>query len=547
MKKTILLLSLFIGFIYYLNSQNKDKKPQLVVGVVIDQMRYDYLIRFSEKYGSNGFKKLLKNGHNLENVHYNYIPTYTAVGHASIYTGTSPENHGIIGNGWYDKYLKESIYCVSDPSFNTVGSSSKNGQKSPYRLQTTTITDQLRLAQNLKGKTISIALKDRSAILPGGHTANAAYWFEGGNEGKFITSTFYMDTLPKWVRNFNKNGKANSYLSQPWNTYYPIETYTESISDNNSYEGTFKGENKPVFPHNLPELRKTNNNYSLLKSVPFGNSIITDFAIAALKGEKLGATKNQTDFLAISYSSTDYVGHKYGVDSKEIEDTYIRMDKEIERLLDFLDNEIGKKNYTLFLTADHAVAQTPNYLNSLNIPGGYFDMKEFTKFTKNLVREKYNSEQLIEKVSNYQIFLNKTELKKLNLKSKDVENFLVEELILFDNVYKVTTAHILQSTQFKTGLLSLVQQGYNQKLSGDVIIIPKPSVIGSGNKKTGTTHGSGYSYDTHVPLVFYGNGIHKGVSKQYYPIIDIAPTIANLLQVEFPNGTTGKIIQGVLK
>lgn len=545
MKKIIQLLFLVLFSLNFSFAQ-KSTKPKLVVGIVVDQMRYDYLYRFYERYGDKGFKRLLKEGYNLENTHYNYIPTYTAVGHSSIYTGTTPQNHGIIGNNWYDKSLKKSIYCVNDTNYKSVGTDGIGGQKSPYRLHTTTITDQLRLAQNLKGKTISIAIKDRSAILPGGHTANAAYWFQGANEGNWITSSFYMEKLPKWVTSFNENGKAENYLNKPWNTYYPIHTYTESISDDNPYEGTFNGEEKPVFPHNIPELKKLNGNFNILKLIPAGNSITTDFTIAAIEGEQLGKSKEQTDFLAISYSSTDYVGHKYGVDSKEIEDTYIRMDFEIERLLNYLDQNIGKNNYTLFLTADHAVAQTPNYLNSLKIPGGYFENAKFNEFIKDLSLEQYDSDKIVETISNYQLFFNKAELKRLKLKSIDVENFFAEELLSFDKVYKTITAHTLQTSEFTQGIYSLVQQGYNQKLSGNVVIVPDPSVIGSGNKKTGTTHGSGYSYDTHVPLIFFGNGIEKGASSRYYPIIDIAPTLANLLHIEFPNGVTGKVIEEVL-
>ena len=523
----------------------KTEKPKLVVGIVVDQMRYDYLERFSGKYGENGFKKLIKNGFHLENAHYNYIPTYTAVGHSSIYTGTTPVNHGIIGNNWYDKSLNKSIYCVDDERYTGIGSNSDEGKKSPYRLQVTTVTDQLKLAQNQQGKTIGIAIKDRSSILPAGHTATAAYWFEGGAEGKWITSSFYIEKLPNWVEKFNNNGKADQYLKEKWETYYPIEKYTESIADDNSYEGLFKGEEKPVFPHDIPNLRKQNGNYSLLKSIPAGNTFTTDFAEATILNENLGKG-NFTDFLAISYSSTDYVGHKYGVDSKEIEDTYIRMDKEIERLLNFLDKNIGKNNYTLFLTADHAVVQTPNYLKELRIPASYFDNKAFAEFAKNLLFEKYGSKNMIKNISNFQVFLNKEELKILKLDIRSVEDFLVDELINFENIYKTVSAHSLQNTYYDSGLLSFVQQGYNQKFSGDVFFIPNPSVLDEGMSKTGTSHGTGYSYDTHVPMIFYGNGIKQGVSKKHHPIIDLAPTIANLLGIEFSNGNTGNIIEDAL-
>lgn len=517
--------------------------PKLVISIVVDQMRYDYLIRFYNKYGENGFKRLMNNGYNLQNVHFNYIPTYTAVGHTSIYTGTTPTNHGIIGNNWYDKFEKKYIYCVDDANYKSVGAKS-GGEKSPYRMLTTTITDQLKLSQNTKGKTIGISIKDRSAILPAGHTANAAYWFEGKDEGKFISSTFYMDELPKWVNDFNNSGLANSYLEKTWDTYYDISTYTESIVDDNIYERPFKGKKSPSFPYNLGELRKSNNNYDLLKAVAFGNDFTTDFTKAAILGENLGKSE-YTDFLAISYSSTDYVGHQFGVDSKEIEDSYIRLDKNIEDLIIFLDTEVGKENYTLILTADHAAVQVPSYLQSLRVPGGYFDKEKFIEFTNNLTKTHFNSTEIIENISNNQLFFNKEKIKELDLDIIKVEQILVDELINFENVYKTVGAHTLQTTSFNRGLLEILQNGYNQKRSGDVLFIPNPTTISYAH--VGSTHGSGYSYDTHVPLLFYGVGIKNGASNTYYPIIDIAPTLSSLLKIEQPNGTTGKTITEVLK
>lgn len=542
--KKLLFVSFFI--ISSVICAQKIDRPKLVVGVVIDQMRYDYLIRFSEKYGNKGFKKLMTKGFLLENAHYNYIPTYTAVGHSSIYTGTTPTNHGIMANNWYDKKMKKSIYCVDDDRYVSLGVTSKAGKKSPYRLQVTTLTDQLRLAQNMKGKSIGVAIKDRSSVLPAGHSATAAYWFEGGKEGKFISSSFYMEKLPSWVERFNNNGNVERYVNQVWNTYYPIETYTESIADDNSYENLLKGEEKPVFPHNIPELKAKNGNYNILRRIPAGNTLTTDFAEAAIIGEGLGKTEF-TDFLAISYSSTDYVGHKYGVDSKEIEDTYIRMDLEIERLLKFLDKNVGKNKYTLFLTADHAVAQTPNYLKKLKIPAAYFDDQGFKEFVANLLKEKFKTEGLLENISNYQVYLNAKKIKELQLDKQVIENYLVDEILNFENIYKTVSATTLQTTNFETGLLSLVQQGYNQKFSGDVFFIPNPATLSSFYKHAGTSHGTGYSYDTHVPLIFYGKGIKKGSTKKYHPIIDIAPTISSLLQIEFSNGNTGAIIEDALK
>lgn len=525
------------------SSEATKNNPKLFIGIIVDQMRYDYLVKFYNYYGEGGFKRLINNGYNFKNVHFNYIPTYTAVGHASVFTGTTPTNHGIISNNWYDKFLKETIYCVDDDKYQTVGAT-YGGDKSPHRMVTTTITDQLKLAQNMRGKTIGISIKDRSAILPAGHTADAAYWFVGGDEGKFITSTFYMEELPFWVKNFNNNGKANEYLNTTWETYYNISKYTETLPDNNPYEEIFNGKKTPTFPYNLKELRKHNGNYDLLKTIPAGNTITTDFAIAAIEGENLGKS-DFTDFLALSYSSTDYVGHKFGVNAKELQDTYIRMDFEIERLLNYLDEKIGENNYALFLTADHAAVQVPAYLEDLKIPAGYNDLNTFSTNLNKFLLGEFNASNIIENISNYQIFLNKKEVKKLNLDVSVVTEKIVQEIINYPSVYKAVSAYTLQNNSFTTGILQTLQNGYNQKLSGDILIVPYPSTI--SYSRTGTTHGSGYSYDTHVPLIFYGKGFKKGSSNEYHPIIDIAPTVARYLDIENPNGNTGKPILKVLE
>ncbi len=545
MKKIILIAFAFSVILYSFQSKKStQKKPKLVVGIVIDQMRYDYLTRFADRYSEKGFKRLLNDGFSLENAHYNLIPTYTAVGHASIYTGTTPSEHAIISNNWYDKFAKKTIYCVDDANYKTIGNESDEGKKSPYRMLTTTVTDQLHLAQNMHGKTIGIAIKDRSSILPAGHTANAAYWFSGGNFGQWISSSFYMEELPSWVRKFNASKKTDEYLSTPWETLYDLSTYKQSIADDNEFEALYNGEQTPTFPHNIPALRKSNGNYSLIKAIPAGNSITADFAKAAIIGENLGKSEH-TDFLTISFSSTDYVGHQYGPASVEIEDSYLRLDKDLADLFQTLDTEVGEGNYTLFLTADHAAVHVPAYLQSLRIPAHYFNGTAFKKHLTTITQKSFNSPSLIENVSNYQVFLNKRVLDSLGLDQHTVAQKIADEAISFDGIYKAVTAKTLQTTHFSEGMLNSLQNGYNQKFSGDVMLLPYPATLSYGRK--GTSHGSGYSYDTHVPILFYGNGIQQGSSSKRYEIVDIAPTIANLLQIEAPNSTTGKVISEVLE
>ncbi|WP_340202168.1 alkaline phosphatase PafA [Ascidiimonas sp. W6] len=519
-----------------------DSKPKLVVGIVVDQMRYDYLTRFWNHYGNGGFKRLVAEGFNCRNNHFNYIPTYTGPGHASVYTGTTPAYHGIIGNDWFDKTTNEMVYCAGDNNYNSVGCNSGAGKMAPSRLMTSTITDQLRLATQQRGKVIGIALKDRGAILPAGHAANAAYWFEGYDEGKWITSDYYLKELPEWVKTFNKSGKAKSYL-KTWNTLLPIESYVESGSDNSDFEGAFMGEKAPVFPHNLKKLSKENDGFSILKSSPFGNSLTLDFALTALEAEEMGKD-SITDFLAISFSSTDYVGHQFGVNSKEVQDTYIRLDLELERLLKTLDEKVGVGEYSVFLTADHGGVNVPAYLESLKIPAGYVDTREYAKVISNNLEKTYNVKDLVLKVYNDQIFIDhaKIEVEKLNL--DQVIKSIVATVEKFKGVIGVYTKEQMITESYTQPLLSKLQRGYNYQRSGDVIYVLHPATI--SYSRTGSTHGSGFSYDTHVPLLFYGKGINTGSTVKRTEITDIAPTIAALLGISFPNASIGNPIEEIL-
>lgn len=525
------------------NSINPDK-PKLVVGVVVDQMRYDYLTRFWNKYGNDGFKRLVAEGFNLKNNHFNYIPTYTAPGHASVFTGTTPQNHGIISNSWYNKFEEQYIYCVTDQSVQPLGTAASAGKMSPNRLLATTIADENRLFTQMRGKTIGIALKDRGAILPAGHTANAAYWFHGQEEGKWISSTFYMEELPKWVKNFNISGTALSYM-KPWDAIQDLDTYLESGIDENLFEAGFNGKKTATFPYDLKALGKENGNYDLLKATPYGNSLTTDFAIAAIKGEELGKDEF-TDFLSVSFSSTDYVGHNFGVNSKEIEDAYLRLDLDLARLLSNLDAQVGKGNYTLFLTSDHGGGDVPTYLTSVKIPSGYFDDVKFEEDLNKFIGEKYKKGGIIESVSNYQVFFNYSTLAQTNIDRISLEQSIAHFILQYPKVNKVFTRTQLEGGSFTAGTAALVQNGYNQKRSGDVVFVLDPAVI-SYTTTTGSTHGSGFSYDTHAPLIFFGKGIKHGSTATRSEVVDIAPTISVLLGIAFPNSATGNPLEEVLE
>lgn len=549
MKKLVFLLIAVITFTFNGFSQNTTTSSstndvladtKLVVGIVVDQMRYDYLTRFYHRYGEGGFKRMLHGGFEFKNNHYSYLPTYTGPGHASVYTGTYPAMHGVIANNWYDKKTQQSVYCAGDENVQPVGTQNKAGKMSPHRMKTTSITDELKLHTQQRSKVISISLKDRGAILPAGHSANAAYWFHGKDEGRWITSSFYMDELPQWVKDFNNSGKAQNYLNQTWEPTFPIETYTASGKDNSPFEQLFKGKETPTFPYNLQELSKDNNGFDIIKETIFGNSITTDFALAALKAEQLGKN-NATDFLAISYSSPDYIGHVFGPNSVEVEDNYIQLDKELERLFNHLDAEVGKSQYMVFLTADHGVTHIPGYLQTLNIPAGYFDNNKFIDDIKHYSQATFGAD-VIERVQSSQLFLDKAVLKANKLDARDVQQALADYLITYPKIEKVYTRKQLESGSFMRDLGYLVQNGFHQKRSGDVVYLLEPSTLTTWYERGGTSHGTGYTYDTHAPLIFYGSGIKKGQTYQKSEITDIAPTLSALLGISRPNGATGRVL-----
>jgi predicted AlkP superfamily pyrophosphatase or phosphodiesterase len=352
-----------------------------------------------------------------------------------------------------------------------------------------------------------------------------------------------MDELPKWVNDFNVSDKVEQY-KKSWTTLKDINTYIESGLDNNTYEGLFETELAPTFPHNTANLLNKNADFEILKATPYGNSITADFAIEALEKESLGADLI-TDFLAISFSSTDYVGHKYGVNSKEVQDTYIRLDKDLERLFKALDKRVGDGEYTVFLTADHGAIDVPAYLKDNKIPAGYIDFGKITTKFSEFLKYTFGTTDIIKNFSNYQYFLDHKIIKNLDMDLADAQEMIAKELLTYEGIDQVFTGHQMWNNNYTSGVPYILQQGYHQKRSGDILIVLTPGVI--NYPKTGSTHGSPQIYDTHVPLLFYGKGISRGSTVERTEIPDIAPTISVLLGIAFPSGTTGKPIAKVLK
>ena len=516
-------------------------QPKLIVGVVVDQMRYDYIDRYWNKFGNDGFKRLVNEGFFCKNTNYNYVPTLTAPGHASIYTGTTPSVHGIIANDWVDKETKGNVYCVYDHTVNPVGTTNSSGKMSPQNLISPTIGEELKKI-NTNSKVIGIALKDRGAILPAGHNANAAYWYDGAS-GNWITSSYYMEQLPVWVNNFNKKEYPKQYLSKQWTTILPIDQYTESDVDDNVCENSFKGKDKPTFPYDLTTLMKTNGGLELIRNTPFGNSFTKIFSIETIKNEGLGKD-SITDFLCVSFSSTDYIGHQFGPQSVEVEDCYIRLDKDIAELLKYLDENVGKKDYLFFLTADHGGSEAILCLQKKNIPAGVIHEKVIAEALKKEFFDKYGDSILME-VSGFDVYLDKSKIIERKLNMEDIQNTTVRHLLKTDGIADAITSAYIQNNTFQDTIRSKVKAGFNSARSGDVVFVLKPNWL-SGYSK-GASHGSPYSYDTHVPLIFFGWNIMNGSTTDKIAITDIAPTIYHLLNIPKTNSSSRSLIRALVR
>jgi predicted AlkP superfamily pyrophosphatase or phosphodiesterase len=547
MKMSIKYISVFLLFFYPLlafAAKKKAGEPKLVVGIVIDQMRWDYLYRYQERYTDGGFKRVMKDGFNCQNTFINYLPTFTAPGHACIYTGSVPALHGIVSNDWYDNVLHRPAYCTEDLDVYPVGSTNnKAGKMSPKNMLASTITDELMLATNMSSRVYGIALKDRGSILPAGHLANGAYWFDD-QTGKFISSSYYAIELPAWLMVFNEQRLASLYIKDAWEPLFPINTYTKSHADDNVYEGKLRGEIGPVFPHTAKGFDNTN--YNALRYMPLGNTIIFDAARSCIEGEELG-TKGSADFLCLSFSSTDYAGHLFGPNSIEVEDMYLRLDRQLEAFLDYLDNKVGKGKYTIFITADHGGAHNAKYMQDVMMPAGNVHDSMVQSLLNKHLKTIYSVDTLVKSMENYQVYLNEGTIEKKGVNRDDLKADIMKWLRVQDGVAYAVDIENKEPAGVPEPLRTMIVNGYNSKRSGCIQIILEPAWYSGYGSKTGTTHGSWNPYDTHIPLLWYGAGIPKGETHRTVHMTDISATLAALLHIQMPNACVGEVITEIVR
>ncbi|WP_375445015.1 alkaline phosphatase PafA [uncultured Fibrella sp.] len=525
---------------------NTAARPKLVVGIVVDQMRYDYLYRYYDKYSSlstgGGFRRLIEQGYNCRNNHYHYAATYTGPGHAAIYTGSAPAFNGIVGNEFYDRNLGRIVYCAEDTTVKTVGNSGAAGLMSPRNMLVTTIGDQLKLATDNRAKVVGIALKDRGSILPAGHAADGAYWFDS-KDGNWITSTFYRKELPAWVQAYNNRRLPDQFLKQKWEPLLALDKYVESTSDDQPYEATLPGETKSVFPHEFVAVAGQSR-YEVLRATPYGDQLTKEFALAALDGEQLGKD-NITDLLAVSFSSTDYVGHAFGTHAIETEDEYIRLDLQLQDFFNELDAKVGKGAWLAFLSADHGAADIPAFSRSYRIPADTKPAGDVGEAVKAALAKAYGPGQWMLTYFNQQVYLNTTLLAEKKIPIQDVYALLRTTLLAQRGVINVINLHDLANTPLPENQLLMLRNVYNPNRSGDFYVMLQAGWFEGRSK--GTTHGTMYPYDTHVPFLLYGWGIKQGQTFHRTQIADIAPTICALLGILEPSGCVGNPVEDALR
>lgn len=515
-------------------------RPRLVVGLVLDQMRWDYLYRYADRLSDKGgFRRMLEEGNSCEQTLIPYTPTVTACGHSAIYTGTVPAINGITGNAWWDSQLRRTVYCTEDKTVSTVGSTSSQGKMSPKNMLVTSIADELRAATNFRSKVIGVAIKDRGAILPAGHSANGVYWYDNST-GNWITSSYYTNELPAWAQKFNERKIVDSFYSAGWSLLYSAASYKASTADNKPYENKVFGEG---FPYELKKY--IGKDYGKINTTPMGNDMTIAMAKAALLGEALGQDE-VTDLLAISFSSPDYIGHSFGPNSVEAEDAMLRIDLALGQFFDVLDRQVGKGLYTVFLTADHGAAHVPEFNQENKLPGGRVFMGKIIDRLNTDLEKMYRIKKLIVSDDNYQLHLDHPQLDSAGIRADEVIGWLQKEMMKEPGIDRAFSIKELNTVPLPATLRKMLNNGYHPNRSGDLQIILKPGYIDAYGT-TGTTHGLWNPYDSHIPLLWYGWGIKKGITQREVYMTDIAPTLAALLRIQMPSGNIGTVIAEVLK
>ncbi len=520
------------------------QKPKLVVGITVSGMRYDYLSVYWDKFGDEGIKKMATTGANCKNARYNHLITEPSVGYATIATGAKPSAHGIVSDFWYERLTNQVAYSLDDPEQTTIAGPYGTGQFSPRALHSRTISDELRVISRFKSKSIGISMDPQAAVLMAGHTANAAYWINPST-ASWMTSSYYMDSLPQWVKDFNEKDYRDIYLDRTWETLLPISEYSESMLDNNPYETGFEGQ--ITYPYDLARISTQNRSerdYSVLMSTPWGNTFTKDLAIAAIVNEELGQ-RGVSDIIHIGFNATKYLANNYSTWSVEMQDTYLRLDQDIAHLLGFLDDQLGLENVVVYLTAENALADDPRTLKESRIPSGFFNYRTSISLLKSYLNAIYGQGDWVTFYYAQQIYLNHQLIEDSRLSLEEVQDRVARFMIQMGGVSNALQAYVLQRNNFTDGVFERIQNSYYQKRSGDVIIHLTPGWV--EHSSVGRNGFAEFKFGPHVPLIFYGWKVSRVTIPEKVSLTDIAATIGYFLEISMPENASGKVISDLVK
>jgi len=520
------------------------QKPKLIVGITISGMMYDYLSVYWEKFGDDGFRKMATSGANCKNARYNYLITEPSVGYASIATGANPSEHGIVSDFWYERTTNEIAYCIKDPQQTAIEGSYDAGSYSPSLMHNRTLSDEIRVKSRFRSRSIGVSIDPQASILMAGHTATGAYWIDPVH-ANWISSSYYMDSLPQWLVDFNQKNYRDIYLDRTWETLRQISSYEESMLDNNPYETGFNGQ--ITFPYDLSRLGKTasgEKDYTLLMSTPWGNTYTKDMAIAAIVNEELGQ-RDVTDMIHIGFNATKYLSERFTTWSVEMQDAYLRLDQDIAHLLGFLDDQLGMENVLVYLTAENALAVDPRYLSEYKIPSGFFNSRTSISLLKSYLNAIYGRGDWVTFYYAQQIYLNHQLIEDSRLSLEDVQDLVARFMVQMTGISNAVQSYVLQRNQFSEGVLQRVQNSYYQKRSGDVMLYLTPGWVEHSNMGGGEY--AEFRYAPHVPLIFYGWKVNRVTIPYKVSPIDIATSIASFLEISMPENATGKVIPDLVK
>ncbi len=519
--------------------------PRLVLFVTVDQLRGDMPLRFEDRFGDGGFRYLMQQGAIYTQAFYRHSTTFTAVGHATLFTGADAAQHGIVGNDWYDAQTRQKVYCVEDETRVLLGQPTPAHEgTSPRNLTMNTIGDELQAATGRQSRVFSVSLKDRGAIIPGGHQGKA-FWY-GKSTGRFITSNYYYEAYPEWVEGWNSVGHADRYKDGQWDLLNDRSTYLSASRDDCPYERSYKLLGR-TFPHPLQN-PQSSDYYATLQCTPMGDELTIDFALELLRQEKLGQGPS-TDMLMVGLSATDYIGHAFGPDSLEAEDNLMRLDRSLARLFGEVDRLIGLKQVLIVLSSDHGISSIPEYAQSIGLAAGRLNPVKLMICLNDCLQQRYQTDRnLVLAFANPAFYLDRQAILELNLDLVEVERRVSEELLTQPGIaYAVTRTDLLAAQPTSDSILQKVQHSFHPHLSGHVIVVQQPVwFLYSDPEAYSAMHGSPYPYDTYVPIMLAGSGIAARRIERMVGPQDIAPTVAAILGIDPPKGCTGTLLAEVL-